>query len=43
MKTEIDALRRDITTLFQRYTTFVPELTALRATQDALAAAQRHK
>ena len=33
----IDELRRDFTTLFQRYHTFVSELTALRATEAALA------
>jgi hypothetical protein len=41
MKMETDALRRDMTTLFQRYTTFVQELTALHATEKALTAQQR--
>ncbi|EDY20858.1 hypothetical protein CfE428DRAFT_1151 [Chthoniobacter flavus Ellin428] len=42
MKMETDALRRDMTTLFQRYTTFVQELTALHATEKSVAALQRH-
>jgi hypothetical protein len=32
-----DALRRDFTTLFQRYDTFITELKALRATEATLA------
>jgi hypothetical protein len=41
MKKTIDDLRRDFTTLFQRFNTFVSELTALRATERTLAAKQR--
>ncbi len=37
MKKTIDELHRDFTTLFQRYHTFVAELTALHATEAALA------
>ena len=37
VKKTIDELRRDFTTLFQRYHTFVSELAALHATEAALA------
>jgi len=43
LKKSVDELRRDITTLFQRYNSFVSELTALRATETTLAAAERRK
>jgi len=38
LKKTIDELRRDFTTLFQRYHTFVSELTSLHATEATLAA-----
>jgi hypothetical protein len=38
LKKSIDELRRDFTTLFQRFNTFVGELTALRKTEATLAA-----
>jgi len=38
LKKTIDELRRDFTTLFERYHTFVSELTTLHATEAALAA-----
>jgi hypothetical protein len=41
LKKSIEELRRDFTTLFQRFNTFVTELTALRATETSLAAAER--
>jgi hypothetical protein len=42
IKKTIDELRRDFTTLFARYHTFVSELTALRATEAALADKSAH-
>jgi len=42
LKKTIDELRRDFTTLFQRYHTFVAELTALHATEATLAAGTKH-
>lgn len=41
LKKSLDELRRDFTTLFQRFNTFVSELTALRATEATLATKQR--
>ncbi|MDR3405000.1 MAG: hypothetical protein P4L99_21035 [Chthoniobacter sp.] len=38
IKKETATLRRDFTTLFQRYNTFVTELTTLHATETTLAA-----
>ena len=40
MQTAINELRREFDTLFQRYNTFVNELSALHATEAALAAAR---
>ncbi len=39
LQTAITGLRRDFTTLFQRYNTFLNELSTLHATEDALARA----
>ena len=41
MQTAISELSREFTTLFQRYNTFLNELSTLHATEAALAAAQR--
>lgn len=41
MKKSLDDLQRDFTTLFQRFTAFVGELTALRANEATLAT-RRH-
>lgn len=40
LQTAINDLRREFTTLFQRYNTFLSELSTLHATEAALAAAQ---
>lgn len=42
LKKSVDELRRDFTSFFGRFNTFVSELTALRATERTLAAAERH-
>ena len=38
LQTAVDDLRRDFTTLFQRYNTFLNELSSLHATEAELAA-----
>jgi hypothetical protein len=43
LQTAINDLRRDFTTLFERYNTFLNELSALHSTEAALAAAQSRK
>src|SRR5262249_34115597 len=43
MKRAVDDLRRDITSLFQRFHSFVAELSALHATEATLAASQHQR
>jgi Mg2+ and Co2+ transporter CorA len=41
LQTAISDLRREFTTLFERYNTYLQELSTLHATEAALATAQR--